>query len=66
MIATLVLAGRSMPKRPDGATVEQIAEAMGWQRHTVRGAMAGALKKKLGLTITSGKIDGQRIYRIED
>ena len=37
-----------------------------WQRHTVRGAMAGALKKKLGLTITSEKIDGRRVYRTED
>ncbi len=46
----------AMLKRPEGATVEQIAEAMGWARHTVRGPMAGALKKKLGLTITSEKI----------
>jgi Protein of unknown function (DUF3489) len=38
-------------KRPEGATVEQIAEATGWQRHTVRGAISGALKKKLGLTV---------------
>ena len=54
----------AMLKRPEGATVEQIAEAMGWQKHTVRGAMAGTLKKKLGLTITSEKIDGRRVYRI--
>jgi hypothetical protein len=54
-----------MLKRPEGATVEQIAEAMHWRRHTVRGAMAGALKKKLGLTITSEKGDGgSRTYRI--
>src|ERR687892_493882 len=38
-------------KRPEGATVEQIAEATGWQHHTVRGAISGALKKKLGLTV---------------
>jgi Protein of unknown function (DUF3489) len=38
-------------KRPQGATVEQIAEATGWQHHTVRGAISGALKKRLGLTI---------------
>jgi hypothetical protein len=38
-------------KRPEGATVEQIAAATGWQHHTIRGAIAGALKKKLGLTI---------------
>jgi hypothetical protein len=38
-------------KRPKGATVEQIAAATGWQRHTIRGAISGALKKKLGLTV---------------
>ena len=52
-------------KRPEGATLNQLIEATGWQAHTVRGAMAGALKKKLGLTITSDKATGQeRIYRI--
>ena len=35
-------------KRPEGATVEQIAAATGWQKHTIRGAISGALKKKLG------------------
>ena len=38
-------------RRPEGATVEQIAEATGWQHHTIRGAISGALKKKLGLTV---------------
>jgi hypothetical protein len=38
-------------KRPEGATVEQIAKAIGWQHHTVRGAISGALKKRLGLTV---------------
>jgi len=38
-------------KRPEGATVEHIAEATGWQHHTIRGAISGALKKKLGLTV---------------
>ena len=37
-------------KRPEGATVEQIAETTGWQHHTIRGAISGALKKKLRLT----------------
>jgi hypothetical protein len=40
-----------MLKRPGGATVEQIAAATGWQHHTIRGAISGALKKKLGLTV---------------
>jgi hypothetical protein len=56
-----------MLKRPEGATVEQIAEAMHWRRHTVRGVMAGALKKKLGLTITSAKVNGgSRVYRLAE
>jgi Protein of unknown function (DUF3489) len=38
-------------RRPEGATVAQIAVATGWQHHTIRGAISGALKKKLGLTI---------------
>jgi hypothetical protein len=38
-------------RRPEGATIEQIAEATGWQHHTVRGAISGALKKRLGLTV---------------
>ena len=54
-----------MLRRPEGATVDRIAKAMDWQRHTVRGAIAGALKKKLGLTVTSEKNDtGSRVYRI--
>jgi hypothetical protein len=40
-----------MLRRPEGATVEQIAAATGWQHHTIRGAISGALKKKLGLTV---------------
>jgi Protein of unknown function (DUF3489) len=54
-------------RRPQGATVEQIAEATGWQPHTVRGAISGALKKKLGLTVTSKKRDdGERTYRFAE
>ena len=40
-----------MLKRPEGATVEQIAAATSWQHHTIRGAISGALKRKLGLTV---------------
>ena len=43
-------------KRPEGATVEQIAAATGWQHHTIRGAISGALKKKLGLTVEAIRI----------
>ena len=47
-----------------GATVEAMAVATGWQFHSVRGAMSGALKKKLGYDIVSEKTDVGRIYRI--
>ena len=53
-------------QRTEGATIAQIMEATGWQQHTVRGTLAGTLKKRLGLTITSAKeAGGQRVYRIE-
>ena len=59
--ATLI----AMLRAEDGATVEEIMAATGWQSHTVRGAMAGSLKKKLGLTVNSEKIDGRgRVYYI--
>jgi hypothetical protein len=55
----------AMLRRPGGATIAQIVEATGWQPHTVRGAFAGALKKKLGLEVTSEKAEsGERIYRL--
>lgn len=56
-----------MLQRPFGTTIEEMAEATGWQRHTVRGAMSNALKKRLGLAITSSKDEGSaRRYRIVD
>ena len=52
-------------KRKKGATIEKIVEATGWQPHSVRGAISGTLKKKLGLAVTSEKVgDGSRVYRI--
>lgn len=55
----------SMLKRPEGATLAQLSEVTGWQSHTVRGALAGTLKKKLLLEITSTKDSGSaRIYRV--
>jgi hypothetical protein len=53
-----------MLKRPQGASIAEIVAEFGWQAHTVRGAIAGALKKKLGLAVTSEKVDGKRVYRI--
>jgi hypothetical protein len=55
----------AMLRRPEGATVAQVIAATGWQPHTVRGAISGALKKKRGLEVTSAKNEaGERVYRI--
>ena len=55
----------SMLETPEGGSLTEIASAFGWQPHTVRGAIAGALKKKLGLNVTSEKVEGRGlVYRI--
>lgn len=55
----------SLLRRPDGATISDLMDATGWQAHSVRGAIAGALRKK-GHTVVSGKTDGgERRYRLE-
>jgi hypothetical protein len=56
----------AMLRRKQGATIAQIVEAFGWAPHTVRGAFAGALKKKLGLTVTSEMVEGTRVYRLPE
>jgi hypothetical protein len=54
-----------MLKRPEGATIDQLCEATGWLQHTARGMLAGALKMRLGLKITSTKEANQdRVYRV--
>jgi hypothetical protein len=50
--------------RPGGATIDEMAKATGWQRHSIRGMMSGVLKKRLGLSIASEKEERGRIYRI--
>jgi len=55
----------AMLRRPEGATVDEVARATGWQRHTVRGVFSGALKKKLGLTLASAKEERGRVYRVD-
>ncbi len=47
-----------------GASIEQVIKATGWQAHSVRGAISGQLKKKLGLNVMSEKVEGTRLYRI--
>jgi Protein of unknown function (DUF3489) len=56
----------AMLQRPEGATVDEVVTATGWQRHTVRGVFSGTLKKKLGLTLTSAKEERGRVYRISE
>ena len=59
--ATLI----AMLRAPNGATIAEIMAATGWQSHTVRGAMSGALKKKLGLTVTSEQVEDRgRVYKL--
>jgi Protein of unknown function (DUF3489) len=53
-------------RRPEGATVDEVASVTGWQRHTVRGVFSGTLKKKLGLTVASAKEERGRVYRIAE
>src|SRR5205823_14361069 len=54
----------TMLRLPEGATIDEVASATGWQRHTVRGLFCGTLKKKLGLTLASAKEERGRVYRI--
>jgi hypothetical protein len=51
-------------RRPGGASVPDMMAATGWQAHSVRGALSGAIKKQRGLAVTSEKADAGRIYRV--
>ncbi len=56
----------AMLKRPEGSSIAEIAAEFGWLPHTARGAIAGALKKKLGLNVTSEKVDARgRVYKLD-
>jgi hypothetical protein len=55
----------AMLLQPEGATLDAMRAATGWQAHSVRGVIAGSIKKKLGFTVTSEKTDAGRVYRIE-
>jgi hypothetical protein len=52
-------------RNPGGSTVAQMMACSGWQAHTVRGAISGMVRKRLGYTVVTEKgADGQRAYRI--
>ena len=53
-----------MLRQPQGATIQRIMKATGWQQHSVRGFFAGTVRKKLKLKLVSEKTDGDRVYRI--
>jgi len=49
---------------PEGVGIAAIMQATGWQQHSVRGFLAGVVRKKLQRVLTSAVVDGERIYRI--
>src|SRR5690242_17114754 len=54
----------AMLQSPAGATITAMMQATGWQQHSVRGFLAGVVRKRLKLTLESKKVDGTRVYRI--
>ena len=53
-----------MLQSPTGMTIAAMMKETGWQQHSVRGFLAGVVRKKLKLKLNSKKIDGSRVYRI--
>jgi Protein of unknown function (DUF3489) len=53
-------------RAPNGATITAIMQATGWQQHSVRGFLAGVVRNRLKLNLTSNEVDGRRVYRITD
>src|SRR5436190_593134 len=54
----------AMLRAPAGATIAVMMKATGWQKHSVRGFLAGVVRKRLKLNLTSEKVDGNRVYQI--
>src|SRR5258706_9206018 len=56
----------AMPRTSAGATIVSLVTATGWQQHSVRGFLAGVVRKKLGLNLVSEQTDKGRVYRIKE
>jgi hypothetical protein len=56
----------AMLRTPSGTTIAAIMTATDWQQHSVRGFLAGVVRKKLGLNLVSDQTDKGRVYRIKD
>jgi hypothetical protein len=54
----------AMLQSPAGATIASMMQATGWQQHSVRGFLAGVVRKRLKLKLGSKKVDGTRVYRV--
>ena len=54
----------AMLQSPTGATIAAMMKATGWQQHSVRGFLAGVVRKRLKLKLSSKKVDGNRVYQI--
>lgn len=55
----------AMLQSPDGTTIDAMMKSTGWQQHSVRSFLAGVVRKKLKLKLCSTKVDGRRVYRID-
>jgi len=53
-----------MLRSPTGATIAAMMKATGWQQHSVRGFLAGVVRKRLNLKLNSKKVDGTRVYQV--
>ena len=55
----------AMLQSASGATIAAMMQQTGWQQHSVRGFLAGVVRKRLKLKLNSMKVDGDRVYRID-
>jgi hypothetical protein len=53
-----------MLQSPTGATIAAMMKATGWQQHSVRGFLAGVVRRRLELKLGSKKVEGNRVYQI--